>query len=63
LNAEIFSESLQHSGFEIDRVIKRRIPTKTSPQKKDEKTGRFVSTKEAGLEVYTTEYLVIGKKC
>jgi DNA modification methylase len=62
LNAEVFAESLQYVEFEIDRIIKRRIPTKSLPQKRDEKTGRFISTQDAGLEVYPTEYIIIAKK-
>ena len=33
LNAEVFAESLQHSGFTIDRIIKREIPLKILPQR------------------------------
>ncbi|MCK4732260.1 MAG: class I SAM-dependent methyltransferase, partial [Methanophagales archaeon] len=40
LNAEVFAESLQYSGFKLDRIIKREIPSKILPQKRDEKTGR-----------------------
>jgi len=32
LNAEVFAESLQHSGFNLDRAIKREIPLKILPQ-------------------------------
>jgi DNA modification methylase len=62
LNAEVFAESLQYAGFEIDRIIKRRIPSKILPQKRDEKTGRFISTQNTGLEAYPVEYIVIGRK-
>ena len=62
LNAEVFAESLQHVGFEIDRIIKRRIPSKALPQKRDEKTGRFISVQNASLEAYPVEYIIIGKK-
>jgi hypothetical protein len=61
LNAEAFAESLQYSGLKIDRIIKRRIPTKSLPQKRDEK-GRFVSTQDTGLEAYPTEYIIVAKK-
>ncbi|MGB9892720.1 DNA methyltransferase, partial [Thermodesulfovibrio yellowstonii] len=43
LNAEVFAESLQYSGFKLDRIIKRKIPSKILPQKRDEKTGRFAN--------------------
>jgi DNA modification methylase len=62
LNAEVFAESLQHVGFTIDRIIKRRIPSKALPQKRDEKTGKFVSVQDASLEVYPIEYIIIGRK-
>ena len=62
LNAEAFAESLQYSGFKLDRLIKREIPLKILPQKRDEKTGRFASKDKANTEAYPTEYIVIGLK-
>jgi len=62
LNAEVFAESLQYSGFKFDRLIKREIPSKILPQKRDEKTGRFASNHEANSEAYPIEYIVIGLK-
>jgi DNA modification methylase len=62
LNAEVFAESLQYSGFKLDRIIKRKIPSKTLPQKRDEKTGRFTSNNEANSEAYPVEYIIIGLK-
>jgi len=62
LNAEIFAESLQYSGFKLDRIIKREIPSKILPQKRDEKTGRFASNDNANSEAYPVEYIVIGLK-
>ncbi len=62
LNAEVFAESLQHSGFRLDRIIKREIPLKILPQKRDEKTGRFASNDNANSEAYPIEYIVIGLK-
>ena len=62
LNAEVFAESLQYSGFKLDRIIKREIPLKILPQKRDEKTGRFANNHEANSEAYPTEYIVIGLK-
>jgi len=62
LNAEVFAESLQHSGFKLNRVIKREIPLKILPQKRDEKTGRFANNNEANSEAYPIEYIVIGLK-
>ena len=62
LSAEAFAESLQYSGFKLDRLIKREIPLKILPQKRDEKTGRFASKDKADTEAYPTEYIVIGLK-
>jgi len=62
LNAEVFAESLQYSGFKLDRIIKREIPSKILPQKRDEKTGRFASNNNANSEAYPIEYIVIGLK-
>ena len=62
LNAEVFAESLQYSGFNLDRIIKREIPLKILPQKRDEKTGRFASNDNANSEAYPVEYIVIGLK-
>ncbi len=62
LNAEVFAESLQHSGFKLDRLIKREIPLKILPQKRDEKTGRFANNLDANFEAYPVEYIVVGLK-
>ncbi|TET77052.1 MAG: hypothetical protein E3J41_08000 [Candidatus Cloacimonadota bacterium] len=62
LNAEVFAESLQYSGFKLDRIIKREIPSKILPQKRDEKTGRFASNDNANTQAYPLEYIVIGLK-
>ncbi len=62
LNAEVFAESLQYSGFIIDRIVKRKIPSKILPQKRDLKTGRFASNHHANSEAYPIEYIVIGLK-
>lgn len=62
LNAEVFAESLEYSGFKLDRIIKREIPSKILPQKRDEVTGRFASNHDANSEAYPIEYVVIGLK-
>lgn len=62
INAEVFAESIQHYGFKFDRLIKREIPSKILPQKRDEKTGRFANNHEANSEAYPIEYIVIGLK-
>lgn len=62
LNAQVFAESIQHCGFELDRIIKRPIPTKILPQTRDKETGQFTSRDEATAEAYPSEYIVIGLK-
>ncbi len=62
LNAEAFVDSLQHSGFKFDKLIKREIPLKILPQTRDEKTGRFASKDNADSQAYPTEYIVVGLK-
>lgn len=62
LNAQVFAESLQHCGFKLDRVIKRRIPSKILPQTRDKETGRFTSSDRATYVAYPVEYIVIGRK-
>ncbi|MHA1229352.1 MAG: DNA methyltransferase [Candidatus Helarchaeota archaeon] len=62
LNAEVFAESLQYSGFKLDRIIKREIPSKILPQKRDEKTGRFTKSNNGTIEAYPSEYIIIGLK-
>ncbi len=62
LNAEVFAESMQYAGFKLDRIIKRRIPLKILPQKRDEKTGRFASNCKANTEAYPVEYILVGLK-
>ena len=61
-NAEVFAESMQYSGFKIDRIIKREIPSKILPSKRDAKTGRFAANDNADTFAYPTEYIVIGRK-
>lgn len=61
-NAEVFAESMQYSGLKIDRIIKREIPSKILPSKRDAKTGRFAANDNADSFAYPTEYIVIGRK-
>ena len=62
MNAEAFAEGVQISGFQLDEVIKRVIPSKILPQTRDEKTGRFTSRSKATSRAYPSEYIVIGLK-
>lgn len=62
LNAEVFVESLQYSGFYLDRIIKREIPSKILPQKREATTGRFAKNGSEDFHAYPTEYIIIMKK-
>ena len=63
LNAEVFVEQLQNSGFGIDDIIKREIPSKNLPSTRDPKTGRFVGvTNKNKTYAYPTEYILVMKK-
>jgi len=50
LNAEVFAESMQYSGFKLDRIIKREIPLKILPQKRDEKQADLPITMKRTLK-------------
>ena len=62
LNAQVFAESIQKTGFEIDGVIKRRILSKILPQTRNIKTGRFTPTSKTSSVAYPIESIVIGRK-
>ena len=62
LNAQIFAESMIHCGFDIEKILKREIPSKILPQTRNKKTGRFSSANHATSEAYPTEYILIGTK-
>lgn len=62
LNAEVFAESMQLSGFKLDRIIKREIPLKVLPQRRDKNTGKFIVGGGNTFEAYPVEYIVIGLK-
>jgi len=63
LNAEVHAEILLALGFELADVIKRVIPSKTLPQIRDPKTGKFTSRGKGKLvEAYPEEFIVIARK-
>jgi len=62
LNAQVFAESLQSVGCQLERLIIREIPTKILPQNRDEKTGQFASCQNANTQAYPIEYILIGRK-
>ncbi len=62
LNAEVFAEIMLKLGFSLHGVIKRRIPSKTLPQTRDSKTGRFTSNNKADRLAYAYEYIIVMEK-
>jgi len=63
LNAEVHTEIMENLGFELVDVIKRVIPSKTLPQVRDPKTGKFTSENGKGtVDAYPEEFIVIMRK-
>lgn len=62
LNAEVFTEMMMNIGFEINKVIKRKIPSKVLPQTRDSTTGRFSATQKADRLAYAYEYILVMEK-
>jgi len=63
LNAEVFVELMQESGFLLDQIILREIPLKTLPQTRDPLSGRFSKPEaESQVQAYPTEYILIVRK-
>ncbi len=62
-SAEIITELLEKTGFEIQEVIKRSIPFKLIPTIRDENTGRFTTLENKNSKkIYPEEYIVIVYK-
>lgn len=62
-SAEIISELLEKSGFEIQEVIKRSIPFKLIPTIRDKFTGKFTTLdNKNSKKVYPEEYIIIVEK-
>ena len=61
-NAEVFVELLRSIGFSIINIIKREIVSKILPQTRDQKSGRFTSSKEATNVAYPHEFILIFQK-
>lgn len=61
-NAQAFAEIMLTLGFDLERIIKREIPSKTLPQTRDARTGRFASRGQADRQAYPTECIVVGRK-
>jgi DNA modification methylase len=62
LNAQIFVEIMLNIGFDIEKIAKRRIPSKNLPSTRDAKTGKFTSVKNADKLAYPSEYILIMRK-
>ena len=62
LNAQIFVEIMLNIGFDIEKIVKRRIPSKNLPSTRDAKTGKFTSVKNADKLAYPSEYILIMRK-
>ncbi len=62
LNAEVFTEIMINIGFKVHNIIKRIIPSKTLPQTRDSKSGRFTSNQKADRLAYAYEYILVMKK-
>ncbi|NQT52456.1 site-specific DNA-methyltransferase [bacterium] len=62
LNAEVHAETKAKLGFEIVDVIKRVIPSKTLPQVRDPKTGKFTSSRAGSVEAYPEEFILVCRK-
>jgi len=62
LNAQVHAE-LKHSlGFRLVATVKRIIPSKTLPQVRDPKTGKFTSTLAGSVHAYPEEFILIFRK-
>lgn len=63
LNAEVFIEQMERTGFRVHRVIKREIPSKILPQTRDPENGRFTSSVNSNkVLAYPVEYILIMEK-
>jgi DNA modification methylase len=63
LNAEVFIEQMQNSGFGIHTISKREIPSKILPQTRDPESGRFTSsTNSKKVLAYPVEYILVMER-
>ncbi len=62
LNAEVHAELKLALGFEPVAVIKRIIPSKTLPQIRDPKTGKFTSARANAVQAYPEEFILLFRK-
>jgi len=62
LNAEVYAELMANLGFEAVDAIKRVIPSKTLPQVRDPKSGKFTSALSETVEAYPEEFILVFRK-
>ncbi|MGQ9594425.1 MAG: DNA methyltransferase [Anaerolineae bacterium] len=62
LNAQVFAEGLLGTGFALERVILREVPSKILPQTRDPQTGRFTSPRNEHFHAYPVEYILVARK-
>ena len=63
LNAQVFIEQMENSGFRNFQIIKREIPSKILPQTRDPHSGRFTASSNAHkVLAYPVEYILIMEK-
>lgn len=60
-NAEVLAEMGESQGFHLSHVIRRRIPLKSIPQRRDPTTGRFTSGTGEMAHAYPEEFIIVMK--
>jgi len=61
-NAEVFAEMFMNMGYELERVVKRPIPSKNLPTVRDPETGKFTSVINNHVKVYPHEFILFLRK-
>lgn len=61
-NAEVFVEMFINMKYNLEKVIKRSIPSKNLPTIRDPKTGKFTSINNSHVKVYPHEFILILRK-
>nr|WP_245302312.1 DNA methyltransferase [Symbiobacterium terraclitae] len=58
-NAEALAEMGEKQGLRLTQVIRRRIPLKSIPQRRDPVSGRFTSHQGGTANAYPEEYVIV----
>ena len=61
-NAEVFAEMFMNMGYELERVVKRPIPSKNLPTVRDPETGKFTSVSNNHVKIYPHEFILFLRK-